>query len=165
MTDGQKFFPWTDSQPNSVQFIPADQMDQSGISTSAYMVLSLLFRDQAPEPGIDTQDRFSQEETPVLNWIVFTMAAVPADTEVHDPMVAGLIDERFHHLRRQDQGTGVLDRLVDLDGVIFGKIEHFIPFEKHAIDSVPHHRQPGRPSAQETSWEGFLEKSDEPDGS
>jgi hypothetical protein len=60
-------------------------------------------------------DRFAQENATILAGVILTLAAFPANAEIHDPVVACLFDEVIYHPRWQNQTIRLADIFVYQD--------------------------------------------------
>jgi hypothetical protein len=100
---------------------------------------------QAAHFGVDIQYRFSQKEAAQFLGIIRAPIPLSANTEIHDPVVAGLIDEVLHQLGGDDGAFRGIDGGIDLNSLVFWKYIHLITTEDKMINQVPDQGQSGHP--------------------
>jgi hypothetical protein len=114
-------------------------MHQANIAAMPGVFQGLFFRYQMPKLRVDLQHRLPQENTAVLQRVILAMVAAPADAEVHDPVIAGALDKMLDHPGGQNHVIRLLDRFVDLDGLVLWQVDNIIPL-KQAIIHKPVNR-------------------------
>jgi len=73
-------------------------MDQAGLAASLDVFQRLFLRYPVPKLGIDPRGCLSKEEAASVNRVIFTSTSLAADTDIHDPVNAGLFDEMIDNL-------------------------------------------------------------------
>ena len=73
-------------------------MDQAGLAASLNVFQRLFFSYPAPKLGIDPQGCISKEEAALIDRVILTFTCLATDTDIHDPVNAGLFDEMIDNL-------------------------------------------------------------------
>jgi len=73
-------------------------MDQAGLAASLDMFQRLFLSYPAPKLGIDPQGCLSKEEAALIDRVILTSTGLATDTDIHDPVDAGLLDEMIDNL-------------------------------------------------------------------
>jgi hypothetical protein len=116
-------------------------MNQAGFAAAPGMRQGFLAGYQAAKRRVDLEHSFSQEDAAKVVRIVLAVISLAADAKVHDPVIAGLLDEVVDQGRGQDHTARLLDLLLD-DDPVFGEKDHIIPFENQFIDQIRHKGNP-----------------------
>jgi hypothetical protein len=99
----------------------------------------------AAERRMDLSCGLAQKEAAQLDGILCALIAVAADTGVHDPVGAGLVDEMLHNLGGQYNLLRNFDRLVHGQYTVRRKIEQLVAAKEPAVKDVSQYRYLGRP--------------------
>lgn len=102
-------------------------MHQPGLPASVGVSVRFLFGNQAPESRVDFVHRLAKEEASVLARVIAAMIALPADAEIHDPMMAGIIDKVLDNPRWHDKFIGEIDVLIDKDRSVGWQVDQVVP--------------------------------------
>jgi len=73
-------------------------MDQAGLAASLDVFQRLFLRYSASKLGIDPQGCLSKEEAALIDRVILTSTCLATDTDVHDPVNAGVFDEMIDNL-------------------------------------------------------------------
>ncbi|RLG53924.1 MAG: hypothetical protein DRN95_09105 [Candidatus Hydrothermarchaeota archaeon] len=120
------------------QLVAANHVNQSRLAAATGVLQRFFFGHAASKTGIDALCRFSQKNATQLDGVILAVSRIAADAKVHDPVMGGIFDEIFYHLRGQDYFCGPADRLVYLNHFILGQIKDIVAFEEQALDDSVH---------------------------
>jgi hypothetical protein len=90
-------------------------MHQTRLPAETGMLKRFFFGDQPAKAWVDFEHCLAQEEAAILAGVIGALAALPADAEIHEPMVSGFLNEVIHNPRWQDKLIGLIDLLMDND--------------------------------------------------
>jgi hypothetical protein len=163
----EQFVARPNSKPHSIQLVTTDQMHQAGLTATLLVFQGFFLRHLSPKPRVDPRCRFPQKKTPQLNRIVLAVIGLTTDTEVHNPMRVGFLDEMFHHLRGKDDVIWNIKGAIDLDcpdNLVLREIEHIIVFEKPMVHNAVNERRLCPAGQVETAWKYLLKEFHKPQG-
>jgi hypothetical protein len=64
VANGEQFFAWTHAQPNRIQLVASDQVDQACFATALYVGQGFLSRSAVAQRWMDLGSGLSQEQAP-----------------------------------------------------------------------------------------------------
>jgi len=99
VADSEKFLAGPHIEPDRIKFIAADQMNQPCLTTPCNVFECLILADQSAKSRINPQHCLSEEKAPQSKRVIHTPAGIATDTEIHNPMVIGLLDKMLRNLR------------------------------------------------------------------
>jgi len=144
MTDGEQVAARPNAQPDGIQLIAPDEMDQAGLATALYMLQRFLLRHAMPQLRVDSQGCLSQKETSQLNRISLALFSGTAEAKVHNPMHFCLLNKMLHDLRGKHYLIRRLQRLSNLNGfqsAVVGQEDKLITVKKPMVHSTANHWQ------------------------
>ena len=157
ITDGKQFVGRFDIQPDGIEFVSADEMNEAGFGTLVYVLQCLLHRGQTPECRVDPQNGFSQEDAPELYRMVPTSLCCPADAFIHDPPVSGDFHKVPDDIGRQ------CDVLPRINGFVHGDKDDVVVLEQQALCQLAEEGNSSEPGSQGRRM-GSLEEIHLPQG-
>ena len=149
-------------QPDRVQLVATDQVDQPGFPAAPGVIQGFGHGYRPAEPGVDVTGRRPQKNTPIFNRIVLAMGRIPADAKIHDPVKGGLFYKMFHHLRGHGYAFRLLNRPVDGNDVVFGQIDDFITFEKQTLHQPAGGLEMRQPGQEKPAGKGLVDQGLDP---
>ncbi len=162
VADGQKFAARTDVQPDCIQFVPPDEVDQSCFTTESHVFFGLFSGHLASELWVNVHGCLSQKKTPQINGIILATDRITADAEVHDPVVVRLLDEVFYDLGGEYHAAWHSDCAVYGNDLIFGKVDDVITLEEQKIHDFTQEWYPGQSRQEESLREPLFDEVREP---
>jgi hypothetical protein len=143
MADGEQVAARPNAQPDGIQFVAPDEMDQAGLATALYMLQRFLLRGTMPQIWVDSQGRLPQEETSQLNRISLALLGGTTEAKIHNPMHICLLNKMLNNLRGQHYLIRRLQRLSNLNGfqsAVVGQEDKLITVKKPVVHSTTNHR-------------------------
>jgi hypothetical protein len=103
------------TEPHRIQLVPPDEVNQAGLPTPFDVSVSLFPINHPAQLRVDTGCGFPKKEAAQINGVVLATCPIAAQAGVHDPAMAGLIDEVRYDLGREDGAPWLVNLLQDFD--------------------------------------------------
>jgi hypothetical protein len=93
IADCEQLGSWADTEPDSIQFISANHVNQSSSLSPSHMFQRFIHGYTPSKLGVYALGCFTQKKTAKIDWMFLASLCPAANTFVHDPMDVGTFDE------------------------------------------------------------------------
>ena len=123
-------------QPDAVQFVAADEMNQSCLATAFKMKERLVSAHATAKLGVYAPCSLTEKEAAKVYGIAFAVRRLAANAGIHDPMIIRFLDEMLGYLRGENRILTRLEGAVHLNHVVLRQNDEIVPFEQGLVEKL-----------------------------
>jgi hypothetical protein len=123
-------------QPDAVQFIPADEMNQSSLTTAFEMMERFVGTHGTAKLGVYALGRLAEKEAAKVYRIALAVSRLATNAGIHDPMIICLFNEMLDYLRGENRILRRLEGAVHLNHVVLRQNGEIVPFEQGLVENL-----------------------------
>jgi hypothetical protein len=136
VADGEQLVARPYVQPDAVEFVAADQMNESSLTTAFNMKERFLGTHGAAEFGVDALCSPTEKEAAKVYGITLAVRRLSANAGVHDPMMIGFLDEMFDYLGGENRILRLLEGAVHLNHIVLWQNDEIVPVEQGLVEKL-----------------------------
>ena len=135
IADGKQLIARPDIEPDAVQFVPTDQMDQSRITTAFDMKERFIGTHSPAKFRVYAQCSLAEKKAAQLYRIGFTMGRLPANAGIHNPMIVRFSDKMLDDMGGENAVLRGVKCTVHLNQIVFWQKKEIIPLKQGLVEN------------------------------